>query len=52
MVAAKIPARMTPAARAKMIPCWLMRLAIWIMMVSDSAELPFSMGISPATETL
>ena len=51
MVAARIPARMTPATNANRTPWELMRLAILIMTVSES-ELVVSIGISPAMETL
>ena len=51
MVAARIPARITPAIRAKKKPCWLIRSAILMMMVSES-ELVSSSGILPVRETL
>lgn len=38
MVAARIPARITPASRAGSTPNWLIRLAIRTMMVSESAS--------------
>ena len=52
MVAARIPARITPATIAKRKPFWLMRSAIFMMIVSDSEELELSMGISPARDML
>ena len=45
-----MPARMIPAMMAKRKPLPLIRLAIWIMTVSES-ELFSSMGMAPDFDT-
>ena len=51
MVLAIMPARVTPASRAKATPQWLSRLASWMTMVSES-ELVARVTILPVLDTL